>query len=75
MIAMRYVYSALNNAFFPLPLLDDYKAAGWDVSDAIEIEPAVYDEFTEIHKDKQRVAGDDGLPAWELLPRNLFYNY
>lgn len=34
---MNYVYSAKNNVFFPVILLDSYKDAGLDTSDAVPV--------------------------------------
>lgn len=62
---MDYVYSAKNNAFFPVILLDSYKARGWDTSDAIQVDESVFIEFSANVTGKARVAGEDGLPKWE----------
>lgn len=65
---MEYVYSAKNNVFFPVVLLDGYKAAGWDTSDAIPVDESVQIEFTAYVPGKKCVAGDDGMPAWGDAP-------
>lgn len=62
---MDYVYSAKNNAFFPVILLDSYKARGWDTSDAIQVDESVFIEFSSSVPRKARVVGDDGLPMWQ----------
>ncbi|MER1496662.1 tail fiber assembly protein [Enterobacter cloacae] len=65
----NYAYSAANNAFFPLSFIGDYtKQAGWDLSDIIEVEDDVYTEYSNPPSGKVRVAGKDGLPAWEDIP-------
>lgn len=65
----NYAYSAANNAFFPLSFIGDYtKQAGWDLSDIIEVEDDVYTEYSNPPSGKFRVAGKDGLPAWEDIP-------
>lgn len=65
----NYAYSAVNNAFFPLSFIGDYtKQAGWDLSDIIEVEDDVYTEYSNPPSGKVRVAGKDGLPAWEDIP-------
>ncbi|HAS8350182.1 TPA: tail fiber assembly protein [Vibrio vulnificus] len=65
----NYAYSAVNNAFFPLSFIGDYtKQAGWDLSDVIEVEDDVYNEYSNPPAGKRRVAGKDGLPAWEDIP-------
>lgn len=65
---MEYVYSAKNNAFFPVVMLDSYKDAGWDLSDAIPVDESVQIEFTAYVPGKKCVAGDDGMPAWGDAP-------
>lgn len=62
---MDYVYSAKNNAFFPVVMLDSYKDAGWDLSDAIPVDESVFIEFSANTPGVVRVAGEDGLPKWE----------
>lgn len=64
---MLYKWSAINNAFFPIPLLDLYSA--WDLSDAIDIEPDIVAEFGgPAPYGKMRVAGNDGMPVWADIP-------
>lgn len=65
----NYIYSAKNNAFFEISKRSLYDDAGWDLSDAIEVDDAVFSEYTSIPPDgKQRVAGEGGLPAWVDVP-------
>lgn len=60
---MKYKWSARHNAFFPVPHLHLY--AGWDLSDCIDIEPAIVAEFCgSAPFGKERVVGDNGMPAW-----------
>lgn len=64
-----YKWSAINNAFFPVSLLDSYMTAGWNLSDAIDIPDDVSMEYMGGPPDGMiRVAGDDGLPAWSEIP-------
>lgn len=65
---MDYVYSAKNNVFFPVILLDSYKAAGWDTSDAVPVEESVQIEFTTYKHGKICTPGADGMPAWGDAP-------
>ncbi|EKF7118223.1 tail fiber assembly protein [Citrobacter freundii] len=65
---MKYLWSALNNAFFPEPLLGDYKSAEWDLSDLVEVSADVFTEFSASMVDKVRVVGGDKMPAWADLP-------
>ncbi|HAS8351662.1 TPA: tail fiber assembly protein [Vibrio vulnificus] len=65
----NYVYSATHNAFFPLSFIDEYTGlAGWDLSDAIEVDDTVYHMFINPPEGKRRIAGKDGLPAWGDIP-------
>lgn len=65
---MKYLWSALNNSFFPKPLLDDYKLAGWDLCDLIEVSADIFTEFSASRVGKVRVVGSDKMPAWADLP-------
>ncbi|EMV1614669.1 tail fiber assembly protein [Enterobacter hormaechei] len=65
----EYIYSAKNNAFYPVDMMDDYVAAGSWPDDGKEVSKECFLEFTSVaHTDKYRVAGDDGFPAWEQVP-------
>ncbi|WP_368743006.1 tail fiber assembly protein [Enterobacter asburiae] len=65
----NYVYSATTNAFYPISLKSDYEAAGSWPKDGKEVDEDCFLEFTSVgHADKYRVAGEDGLPAWEPVP-------
>ncbi|HDS7823336.1 TPA: tail fiber assembly protein [Escherichia coli] len=67
---MSYVYSTKNNAFFFKPELPLYEKAGWDLSDIVDVSDDLFFEFTQDRNSEglRRVAGSDGLPAWEKLP-------
>lgn len=65
---MKYLWSALNNAFFPEPLLEDYRSAEWDLSDLIEVSADTFTEFSASKVGKVRVVGSDKMPAWADLP-------
>lgn len=64
---MKYLWSARNNTFFPVPLLSLY--AKWDLSDCVDIDPDIVNEFNgPAPFGKVRVAGNDGMPAWADIP-------
>lgn len=67
---MSYVYSAKNNVFFFKPELPLYEKSGWDLSDIVDVSDDLFFEFTQDRNSEglRRVAGSDGLPAWEKLP-------
>ncbi|MGM1342927.1 tail fiber assembly protein [Morganella morganii] len=64
----NYKYSAKNDVFIPASFIAEYEEAGWDFSDAIDVDDDVYLEFVNPPSGKVRVAGKDGLPAWEDIP-------
>ncbi|MEM8077800.1 tail fiber assembly protein [Morganella morganii] len=64
----NYKYSAKNDVFIPASFIAEYEEAGWDFSDAIDVDDDVYLEFINPPAGKVRVAGKDGLPAWEDIP-------
>ena len=65
----NYIYSAKNNAFFEISKRSLYDDADWDLSDAIEVDDDVFNEFTGTPPEgKERVAGDNGFPAWGDIP-------
>ncbi|HAH9927003.1 TPA: tail fiber assembly protein [Escherichia coli] len=71
---MPYVYSAKNNAFFFKPELPLYEKAGWDLSDIVDVSDDLFFEFAQDRNPEglRRVAGSDGLPAWEKLPPQTY---
>ena len=65
----NYIYSAKNNAFFEISKRSLYDDAGWDLSDAIEVDDDVFNEFTGTPPEgKMRLANDDGMPEWADIP-------
>ena len=63
-----YMYSAKNNAFYPLSLKENYEAAGSWPDDGKEVDEDVFSTFTNAPAGKTRVAGAEGLPAWGDIP-------
>lgn len=65
----KYLYSAVNNAFYPYSLEDEYKTAGSWPKDGIEVEYSVFLQYTaQPPLGKVRIAGDEKLPAWGDVP-------
>ncbi|HDP9280819.1 TPA: tail fiber assembly protein [Escherichia coli] len=65
----NYKWSAKYNAFFPVAMLSEYEASWEDLSDLIDVEDSVEIEFNrEPPKGKVRIAGNDGMPAWGVIP-------
>src|SRR5471030_2880748 len=66
---MNYLYSGSVNAFYPYSLQERYEASGSWPSDGIDVDDAVFSEFTANPPDgKQRGADDKGYPAWIDIP-------
>lgn len=65
----NYVFSAKENAFFPLSLKMSYQQSGRWPDDGKVIENNIADEFMgEPPAGKVRVAESDGYPAWADAP-------
>jgi Caudovirales tail fibre assembly protein. len=65
----EFIYSAKNNAFYPVDMFSDYESAGTWPDDGKEVDREVFVEFTcATPVGKVRQAGPDGLPAWGDLP-------
>lgn len=66
----NYVYSAKNNAFYPLAMKAVYQAAGSWPRDGKPIDDSVYLEFAACAPQvgMARIAGKSGLPTWAPTP-------
>ena len=70
---MPYFYSAKNNAFYPLELKPLYK--DWP-DDCMAVDDAIYKEFSgSPNNDRIRIAGDNGLPAWQQIDKSEAITY
>ncbi len=65
----NYVYSAKNNAFYPLSMKAIYQGAGNWPRDGKLIDDSVYLEFAanQPPAGMTRIAGENGAPAWAPL--------
>lgn len=63
-----YVYSASQNIFLMNNWKEAYISAGTWPDDLVEVSDAVFDEFSVQMRDKVRIAGVDGMPAWADMP-------
>ncbi|WP_270753284.1 tail fiber assembly protein [Proteus terrae] len=66
---MSYFYSALENAFYPESMKDDYIIAGTFPNDAILVDENVFEEFSKNPPDNKIRISVDGLPAWGDKPQ------
>lgn len=65
----EFIYSAKNNAFYPVDMKEDYVAAGSWPDDGVEVSRDIFIEFTNTSlSGKIRKLGTDGLPTWGDLP-------
>ncbi|MCC8374294.1 MULTISPECIES: tail fiber assembly protein [Photorhabdus] len=65
----NYVFSALNKAFYPLLLQQDYIAASSWPNDPISVTDGIFNKFSGIPPaGKILSCGEEGLPCWEDTP-------
>lgn len=65
----EFIYSAKNNAFYPVDMFSYYEAAGTWPDDGKEVDRELFVEFTcATPAGKVRQPGPDGLPVWADLP-------
>ncbi|WP_445497116.1 tail fiber assembly protein [Photorhabdus sp. SF281] len=65
----NYVFSASNNAFYPLLLQKNYIKAGSWPNDPVPVTDDIFNEFSGMSpKGKRLSSGADGLPCWEDIP-------
>ncbi|PQQ41584.1 phage tail protein [Photorhabdus luminescens] len=65
----NYVFSALNRAFYPLLLQQNYIEAGSWPNDPLPVTDDIFNEFSGIPPiGKILSSGEDGLPCWENIP-------
>ncbi|MBS9432683.1 tail fiber assembly protein [Photorhabdus hainanensis] len=65
----NYVFSALNRAFYPLLLQQNYIEAGSWPNDPLPVTDDIFNEFSGIPPiGKILSCGEDGLPCWEDIP-------
>ncbi|WP_323836957.1 tail fiber assembly protein [Photorhabdus africana] len=65
----NYVFSALNKAFYPLSLQQEYIEAGSWPNDPISVTDDIFNTFSGIPPTgKILSSGKEGLPCWEDIP-------
>lgn len=65
---MNYIFSAKNNAFYPISLQSEYEHAGSWPEDGIEIADNIVFEFMVTAPTGKMRAVVDGMPAWIDIP-------
>lgn len=63
-----YVYSAKNNAFYPLDMRSDYEDQGTWPDDGIDVDEAIFKAFINPPQGKTRAPNENGLPEWVDIP-------
>lgn len=65
----NFIFSPSENAFYPYSLEETYIAAGSWPGDGVEVDDAVFYDFTgEAPAGKMRITGNDGFPIWGDIP-------
>ncbi|EKR7491570.1 tail fiber assembly protein [Escherichia coli] len=65
---MEFLWSAKNLSFFPEALMQEYIAAGWDLSDAVEISDELRMEYGGVWPQGKILSSRNGMPAWADIP-------
>ncbi|AWJ01119.1 tail fiber assembly protein [Escherichia coli] len=65
---MEFLWSAKNLSFFPEALMQEYIAAGWDLSDAVEISDELRVEYGGVWPQGKILSSVNGMPAWADIP-------
>lgn len=66
---MNYLFSPSQNAFYATSLQDEYIKAGALPKDVFNVKDEIFYEFSNLPPTgKFRIAGSDGMPAWEDVP-------
>ncbi|HFS8941511.1 TPA: hypothetical protein ACH1TP_002032 [Enterobacter roggenkampii] len=64
-----YLWSSSKNAFIPAEMVEDYRKAGWDISELKPIEDSVFFEYSSPPPEgKERGSDDGGMPMWVDAP-------
>ncbi|MDE9462715.1 tail fiber assembly protein [Xenorhabdus bovienii] len=63
---MKYKYS--DNEFYPYSLKQDYVSSGIWSDGGVDVDEAVFKEYTTPPLGKIRIIGNNGLPAWDDAP-------
>lgn len=64
-----YIFSAKNNAFYPVDMMDDYVSAGSWPDDGVDVTKEIFLEFAGVPPaGKERGVGENGLPVWVDIP-------
>ncbi|SQI42308.1 Caudovirales tail fibre assembly protein [Leminorella richardii] len=65
----NYIFSAINNMFYPLALREVYDAAGTWPTDGLEVDDALFTKLSGVAPEgKIRVVSEGGLPCWVDIP-------
>lgn len=64
----KYLFSATTNHFYPVAMIDSYKASGTLPDDTIDIEDSIAIEFLAAPPTGKRRGVINGLPAWVDIP-------
>lgn len=65
---MKLLWSATNNAFIPVEMVDEYKKAGWVMNDLVEATDDILPFYGKAPAGKIRGVSESGMPEWIDIP-------
>lgn len=65
---MKLLWSATNNAFIPVEMVDEYKKAGWAMDDLVEANDEILPFYATAPAGKIRGVSENGMPEWLDIP-------
>ncbi|EIY0263098.1 tail fiber assembly protein [Escherichia coli] len=65
---MKLLWSATNNAFIPVEMVDEYKKAGWVMDDLVEATDDILPFYGKAPAGKIRRVSESGMPEWGDVP-------
>lgn len=64
----KYLYDSKSNTFYPLILKSEYVSSGLWPENGVEVSEETFTEYQTPAPGKERIAGNDGYPAWADIP-------
>ena len=64
----KYLYDSKSNTFYPLILKSEYVSSGLWPENGVEVSEETFTEYQTLLPGKERIAGNDGYPAWADIP-------
>ena len=64
----KYLYDSKSNTFYPIILKSEYVSSGLWPENGVEVSEETFTEYQTPAPGKERIAGNDGYPAWADIP-------